>query len=203
MTDTSTGNSSPTKPCKICAEEIKVAAKQCIHCKSYQDWRSRLGFSTTILSLLVALVSVLTTAVPVVKTAITPNNSVLTFTVQGSTLDTILVLVSNLGNRPGSVAHGALYLDGAAAIVVDISEAVGAIRIVDSGRSELVEYRFRRSIAGTRIDESHKVCSMSMRVTDFRGRVWWASSPAECIQLTAFLQNRHQSGAASKSAPAP
>jgi hypothetical protein len=199
MIDTSVGISGPaTKSCRICAEEIKWAATQCIHCKSYQDWRSTLGFSTTVLSLLVALVSVLTVALPVFKAAVTPKNSALTYTVQGSTEGRIFVLVSNLGNRPGSVAHAALNLDGVPALIVDLSEAIGAVRIIDAGKTELVEYRFRESIAGARIGDSHRACSLSMRVTDFRGKVWWATFPAECIQFTAFLQNRHQPGAATK-----
>lgn len=74
--------SSPASPepaksslCKICKEEIKPEAIKCIHCDSFQDWRGSLNFSGTVLSLLVALVSVLGVVVPVLKDTFTPKNS--------------------------------------------------------------------------------------------------------------------------------
>jgi hypothetical protein len=53
-------NTVETKPCKVCGEEIRESARKCNHCDSYQDWRLNIGFSNTVLSLLVALCSVLT-----------------------------------------------------------------------------------------------------------------------------------------------
>ena len=51
MGDVPTGSLIPaTKHCKVCAEEIKFAAPLRVHCKSYQDWRSLFGVSTTVLS---------------------------------------------------------------------------------------------------------------------------------------------------------
>jgi hypothetical protein len=179
-----------TRPCINCAEEIKTSARQCIHCKSFQDWRAAFGVSTPVLSLLVALVSVLTVAVPVLVESITPENAKIEFTVQGSTSETIFVLVSNRGNRPGSVAHGALTLDGIDAMVVDLADSPGAVQIIAPGKSELVKYRYGFSVPGAKIGTSHKKCSFSMRITDFRGMVWWGGHSAECIQLTAFLQER-------------
>ena len=56
---------------------------------SYQGGLRRVGLSSTVLSLLVALVSVLTAAVPVLKDALTPKNSDITATYQGTTKVTV------------------------------------------------------------------------------------------------------------------
>jgi hypothetical protein len=200
-------DSSPpeTKRCKICAEEINRNATICIHCKSYQDWRSAFGFSTTALSLIVALVSVLTVALPVMKDVITPKNSYLTYTVQGSTQNSVYVLISNLGSRPGSITSAALYLDDNPAIILDLPEGIAALQMIGPGMSELVEYHFRRVIEGARIEDakSYRVCELYMRITDFRGQVWWAHFPAECIQFTAFLENHQQAGSSTHPVPSP
>ena len=69
------------KACRLCGESIKAAARKCIKCDSWQDWRAGLGVGTTALSLLVALVTVITAAAPVLKRAATPENSRMRFTV--------------------------------------------------------------------------------------------------------------------------
>lgn len=75
MAETHIGELPPgTKRCKVCAEPINISAKKCIHCQSDQEWTSRLGFSATVLSLLVALITVLTAAIPVIRDAITPRD---------------------------------------------------------------------------------------------------------------------------------
>jgi hypothetical protein len=190
-----------TKPCKICGEEIKLTATLCIHCKSYQDWRSPFGFSTTVLSLCVALVSVLTVALPVIKGVVIPANSALTWTVQGATQDTVYVLVSNRGSGPGSVAHGALYLDGTPSIILDLAQDLPTVRVIEAGKSELIEYRVRRVLEGVQIKEpeSYKSCELYMRLTDFRGSVWWGHFNADCVQFTAFLKKQRKSDAGTQS----
>jgi predicted nucleic acid-binding Zn ribbon protein len=92
-----------TSHCFLCRKEIPRGAKICTECNSYQDWRKHFGFSSTVLSLLVALVSVLTVAVPVIRNALTPDRSevhcaLLTWNATGATL-----LVSNRGVRPAVV----------------------------------------------------------------------------------------------------
>src|SRR5215467_12617372 len=83
------------KSCKVCGEDIKKEARKCTHCDSYQDWRANVGFSNTVLSLLVALCSVLTVAVPVILDTVTPKNSDLRFAYHGISDHSITVLVTN------------------------------------------------------------------------------------------------------------
>jgi hypothetical protein len=96
MTQTDSASATAdSKPCVVCQEPIKLHASKCIHCGSYQDWRSNISFSlsTSVLSLLVALITVLTAAVPVLKEALTPKNSHLTFSFQGASTDPIRLVV--------------------------------------------------------------------------------------------------------------
>lgn len=113
MSETHVGDLPPgTKRCVACAEPINAAATKCIHCSTDQDRRRYLSLSSTALSLLVALVSVLTAAVPVAIIALTPKNSHLVFSAQGVTPGKIALLVSNQGIRPGSIQPDALLYWG-------------------------------------------------------------------------------------------
>ena len=69
--------SEPRKPCRVCMEEIREGAVKCIHCGSYQNWRRYLAFSVVVLSLLVALFSVLTVGAPIIKDTFTSSRPVI------------------------------------------------------------------------------------------------------------------------------
>jgi hypothetical protein len=62
------------KPCALCGMEIPLGALKCSHCDSFQDWRKHLPFSSTVLSLLVALLSVLTVAAPALEKLFAPSD---------------------------------------------------------------------------------------------------------------------------------
>jgi hypothetical protein len=137
----------PTRPCKICAEPIKIAARKCIHCDSYQDWRSKINFSSTVLSLVVALVSVLTVAVPVVIQTLTPKDSNLKFQIAGASEDTLSILVTNSGTRPGFVRqfadltarYGATELKTRLLIR---GKDKGGGHLLEPGKSEVLEFYY-------------------------------------------------------------
>jgi hypothetical protein len=103
-----------TKACVVCGEPINVAATKCIHCQSEQGhWIRRLGMSTSVLSLLVALVAVLGFAIPVVQKALSHDDSDLVFAYQRTDKDGFIsVLASNLGTRPGSIVNGSVIVRG-------------------------------------------------------------------------------------------
>src|SRR5882724_7238207 len=86
--------------CILCREQIPSGAKICTKCDSYQDWRRYFGVSSTVLSLLVALVSVLTVAVPVVRNALTPDRSDVRCSVLEWSAGGVTLVVSNRGVRP-------------------------------------------------------------------------------------------------------
>lgn len=104
MSEVSTpATSADTKACKMCGEPIKSTARLCIHCDSYQDWRSEMAVGNTVLTLLVALGSVLAIAIPVIVKAFTPENSLLSFSYQGASENAVSLLATNRGIRPGTI----------------------------------------------------------------------------------------------------
>jgi hypothetical protein len=102
MTDTNTAPSPPpvTKKCAICAEPILAEAKKCIHCGSYQSWHERINFSVTILSLLVALIAVITAAVPPIKTLFVPTIAAFRFSDPSFRPGAVTVMATNVGAQP-------------------------------------------------------------------------------------------------------
>ena len=51
--------------CRNCRHPLRPGARKCTECNSFQDWHRFLGLSSSVLGLLVALVSVLTFALPI------------------------------------------------------------------------------------------------------------------------------------------
>jgi hypothetical protein len=110
-----------TTDCRVCKQEIKVGARKCIHCESYQDWRRHIGLGNNVLALLVALLSILTVLIPVIAKAFITEDAV----ISGSVIDVhidpykkriIYLSVINSGNRPAtigtSVSLEATAIDG-------------------------------------------------------------------------------------------
>lgn len=98
----------PQTTCKVCKEEILKGAKKCNHCNSFQDYRRYINFSTTILSLLVALSTVLSFGVPYFLEAIEePSSDVKAHLIaQNFRTNEIDIYCANEGKRPGLI-HGA------------------------------------------------------------------------------------------------
>jgi hypothetical protein len=67
--------------CAECAEQISSSAKKCLQCSSFQDWRRYLPVSSTVLSIMVAFVSVLTVFVTVVLNATKEKNTNISFSI--------------------------------------------------------------------------------------------------------------------------
>lgn len=92
--------------CAVCREEIKAGAKKCVRCGSYQTfiWRFQvLGHVTLVL--LLALLSVLTTAVPIITTTLTPKRDDIRVRLMSvdHKAQHVNLFVSNLGSRAGAI----------------------------------------------------------------------------------------------------
>jgi hypothetical protein len=92
-----------TKPCSMCREPIKAAAKKCIHCGSYQSWFGRLNLSATVLSLLVALVTVVGATAPVIRRMMTPEGPYFRFSTPHFGRSAVTVKATNIGSEPGTL----------------------------------------------------------------------------------------------------
>jgi hypothetical protein len=168
-----------TKPCKVCGEEIKLSAKKCIHCDTFQDWRSSLSFSTTVLSLLVALVSVLTAAIPVLNKEFTGKYSSLNFSYQSASQKYIFILASNTGNRPGTIRGGTLSI-GDLNLPLGVGDVdINSVFIIDENKNVLVKFSIGSSENYNIQEFSHRFkdstylknlsCSININHTNFSG----------------------------------
>lgn len=95
--------------CQLCSAAIPNAAIKCRHCNGYQRRWFFLNLSTPVLSLLVALVSILSLALPTLISAITYPHSDVRVAFQYFEDGTAHFVASNGGTRAGSV--GEVYLD--------------------------------------------------------------------------------------------
>lgn len=177
----------PTKACRVCAEDIKPAARKCVHCDSYQDWRSGLGFSSTILSLLIALISVATALLPVIKTTFFEvRNSRITISPQRFSENTLSAFISNVGNRPGVVGSAG---------IVEVTPKDGAPRgyhfdalgssdpvLVPAGSSILMNFMWTSS-QRPQISPENLTCHLIMSATAFDGSDSYPRIPFSCAKL--------------------
>ena len=95
--------------CLVCKEDILKDAKKCNKCESYQDWRRFFQFNIVVLSLLVALFSVITTSVPVIKSIILPEADV-RFSFLHFNRGNIIVVATNTGRRPAVLKRVSLNM---------------------------------------------------------------------------------------------
>jgi len=99
--------------CVVCKEEIQRNARKCVKCNCYQGWiRRSADFSNVTLALLVALVSVLSIAGPVIVSLFRRPSDHLAFAVLDLQPNdsSILLMVSNTGARAGAVRNPRLAL---------------------------------------------------------------------------------------------
>jgi hypothetical protein len=203
MSDTSSpATTDETKTCKVCGESIKKAARVCIHCKNYQDWRAELNISSTVLSLLVALGSVLTVAVPVIISALTPKNSDFIFSFQGSNSAFIEILATNKGIRPGTVrTTGMLEMNEATKgfngplLRLDGASDDMAL-VITPAESKLLHFILvvheidQRLLHGDRLSfPTEASCKVWLDITDFVGRFSHDSVEMDCGFLSGFVRN--------------
>lgn len=92
---------SDTKPCIACRESISAEAMRCRICGSSQSWGRHFALSDSLLSLLVALVSVTGLSLPVIVNALRQKNSRLVLRFAGSANDDVFLAISNTGTRSG------------------------------------------------------------------------------------------------------
>lgn len=197
-----------TKSCKVCGETIKKMARVCGHCNNYQDWRRDLTFSGTVLSLLVALFSVLTVGLPVITGLMTPKDSNLSFSFQGVVSnrpatglpkEMITVLAANNGIRPGTVREGMIEIykedNSFLWIKLYMPIVVGDVIIIEPGKSTLLNFAAKTMSDAdekTLEDAVHKPgsrCMFAITVTNFIGTVTSGTLDLNCGDIVDFVQS--------------
>lgn len=108
-------NVQKTDRCRICREPTYPGAIRCTACGSYQNWRRYFDFSAVILSLLVALISVVAAVGPQIAALLPPWGSDLKIRSYYFSADTVSFIVENNGNKPGYMGKvtAVVYCKGA------------------------------------------------------------------------------------------
>jgi hypothetical protein len=178
------------KECIICGEEIKDTAKKCTHCNSFQNWQRYFEMSSVVLSLLVALLSVTSTAVPTIIKAFTPQNSHLAFTYLSSQKNSISIIAFNSGIRPGVVTEAKIIIEGQA-YPVEISSAPIVIEpeksqqiqigTVEISKNFYVALETLSSAPGSLSKSSS--CEIDIQAIEFNGSQKTTSFVKPCIEV--------------------
>jgi hypothetical protein len=164
-----------TKRCVICGEPINLAARKCIHCDSLQNAvQQRLGLSTNVLSLSVALVSVLGVVVPILVESATRDDSRLVFSLQHVTDTELFVIVTNQGKEAGTVATASLRLKDGKNVELRSSER-SPVEVIEPKKSILLRFH-KFIIDGRRVAPevpfdvpADQTCILSFDATSFQG----------------------------------
>lgn len=98
-----TNKQEQTVPCSSCKEPIKVGAKICYHCSHYQDIRQYMSWGQSSLTLVLALVAVISAAAPLWLALAGGPRSDLVVTSAHVNTNGADVTVANLGDRAGIV----------------------------------------------------------------------------------------------------
>ncbi len=97
------------KQCTLCAQDIPLKARKCFHCDGYQGSLIFLNLSVPVLSLLLALVSILSIAMPALFGFFTEPRSDIGVSFQFFKEGEAHMIVTNAGERPGTVSEA--YFD--------------------------------------------------------------------------------------------
>lgn len=123
------------KSCSSCSLSIPSTAKLCSHCNSYQDFRRHLSVSNTALALVIALVSVITTALPVISDALRSDNSRVRISTPVARGKQLLIMATNTGARPGVIQSAAIHSSMLSAMLHPHASSDG---LVESGSEQII-----------------------------------------------------------------
>jgi hypothetical protein len=147
------------RSCLFCATPLASGARVCRQCDRFQDWRRFFPFTSTVLSMLVALTSVLVVGLPPLLDSMREKRAKLIPTFQTSRGPRLSLLVHNAGNVAGIIDANAVItipttyektgndlLDamlpamsfGRVTLALDLPD--GADALVEPGRSRQFEF---------------------------------------------------------------
>jgi hypothetical protein len=181
-----------TKPCRACGNQIPVSARKCSKCGSWQDWRAEIGISTDVLALLVALVTVLTAAIPVIISLLTPDQSRIGVSVARVATNEdytdpemqLQAYFTNSGNRPGLVIKRVIIEAFDANNQTQAAATANPEQPVqlEPGKSALVSIVFN-VLPNDWADFRPVKCRAHFDVTNFDGSTPELSVPFDCAKL--------------------
>jgi hypothetical protein len=126
--------------CSLCRKPIEAGARKCTECDGWQGRWFFLNIGTPVLSLLVALVSVLSFAIPAITSAFSAPSSDIRIAFQYFEDGTAYFIASNTGSSAGSI--GEAYLDfGPQNWRFPLSTGNASSRAIGPGQSRQLSFR--------------------------------------------------------------
>jgi hypothetical protein len=173
-----------TKPCRVCGEDIKLTARKCPHCASYQDWRGGLGLSTEVLALLVALISIATAGTPIILNALTPRESQLHFSVASVGAGYVSMFVTNSGARPGLVwGQARISVQGEKGMRVSFPGFPSTDTVIPPETSALIRFQPSPGDLPFYGWDGDRICSVAITTTNFDGEDNSVEVPFDCRKM--------------------
>ena len=159
--------------CRFCRETIADRARICKHCDSRQDWVRHINFSNTTLSLLVALLSVMTVAAPVLFRAWHGKFSDVFVKSFHWTENGVSLVLENRGTVPGYVRSCKFAVPLAAGGVQEINTNLdprSSTRLVPAQDLKEVFFRFDKNffrdvVLGQAGDSSQSLRDGTLKLT--------------------------------------
>lgn len=153
-----------TAQCVVCRQPIPTGARKCTTCGSFQSWIRYLTFSNSVLSLLIALLSVSALGIPVIVNALKAPDAFVRGTVldaymmtvpiaDGSRIQALFiqVYVTNAGKRTGVIGTSAEFKDlsrsaesGWHEIELYQADLKARKNIVDPEETSIIEFVIRK-----------------------------------------------------------
>lgn len=172
-----------TTHCKLCKEEIKKDALVCVHCSNYQNWKRYLNFSSIIFSLIIAAFTIFGFTYPYLKEKLQPLKTELNATLMGTTSKHLYLLVSNTGNRPGSIKdiivteYGysrKIKTPGGTRISIQ-ADSLEEFQVIEPRESKIVELLFDGPLIfpeyydNTKLNMYKSICTLRINAVAFDG----------------------------------
>lgn len=130
--------------CRTCQEDMKLGAKKCTKCDSYQDWRRFLSMSSSVLALLIALLSVTSVAGPsIIRMARGERSQIAVAAVQVSSARSLRLFVSNRGTRPAALGNVVLSISGTArldTVAISLEPKAGSSTTIAAGSAVMLTF---------------------------------------------------------------
>lgn len=98
--------------CRFCKEPMNDGAVYCTKCNNFQNWRRYVSFSSTMLALLIALITVLSSIFPQIYRYFETPSSQVTVAVLDLEENAFRLVAANNGNRKATIARSTLNFGG-------------------------------------------------------------------------------------------
>ena len=178
--------------CKICKEKIHKYALKCTHCGSFQNWRRHLGLSTSFLSILVALISVLTVFITIILDSSIKNDSDIsasvinwqrTYFIDQGKLSQVLIVeifITNSGKKPGAMKAFSIkgagenkfqYLMYGAPEIKDESSNIEIMsKTIEPGNTLLLKANLKTLLTIKEFEDKYSNADLKLEIVNFSGK---------------------------------